>query len=328
MKARLWFVHKGIEKLFEGHHYSTANELAERISGDTAVGHNLAYCLAVEDALDIRVPPAGHYLRALLLELERLYNHAADIGALTNDVGYSILNSHALRIREQLLRLNRRVTGHRLLRGGIVVGRRARPRTSRHCRTRDNRRTTSPKSRTSHSPTKPSSTGSPAPPASTPKQQQNSASSVRSPRLRHQRRRPPRPPLHRPLRPTRGHRRSHRRRTSTLLPPTRRIRRVNQPHQLAPRPARTPPPRTRNRTDPRTQTSRLRRRTRRSMARNHRPPSRNRTRRQTHSSQDRRPVILQLARTPPRTRRHHRPRLPPHQQELQPLLRRQRPLNI
>ena len=122
MKARLWFVHKGIEKLFEGRHYSTGTELAERISGDTAVGHNLAYCLAVEDALDITVPPAGQYLRALLLELERLYNHAADIGALTNDVGYSILHSHAQRIREQLLRLNRRVTGHRLLRGAIVVG--------------------------------------------------------------------------------------------------------------------------------------------------------------------------------------------------------------
>jgi Ni,Fe-hydrogenase III large subunit/Ni,Fe-hydrogenase III component G len=122
MKARLWFVHKGIEKLFEGRHYSAGIELAERISGDTAVGHNLAFCLAVEDALDVTVPPAGQYIRALLLELERLYNHAADIGALANDVGYSILHAHAFRVREQLLRLNQRVTGHRLLRGGVVPG--------------------------------------------------------------------------------------------------------------------------------------------------------------------------------------------------------------
>jgi len=122
MKARLWFVHKGIEKLFEGRHHSAGNQLAERISGDTAVGHNLAYCLAVEDALGITVPPAGQYLRALLLELERLYNHAADIGALANDVGYSILHAHAYRVREQLLRLNRHITGHRLLRAGVVPG--------------------------------------------------------------------------------------------------------------------------------------------------------------------------------------------------------------
>jgi Ni,Fe-hydrogenase III large subunit/Ni,Fe-hydrogenase III component G len=122
MKARLWFVHKGIEKLFENRHFTTGVELAERISGDTAVGHNLAYCLAVEDALGVRVPPTGRFLRALLLELERLYNHAADIGALANDVGYGILHAHAYRIREQLLRINRRVTGHRLLRNSIVPG--------------------------------------------------------------------------------------------------------------------------------------------------------------------------------------------------------------
>jgi Ni,Fe-hydrogenase III large subunit/Ni,Fe-hydrogenase III component G len=122
MKARLWFVHKGIEKLFEGRHLTHGVELAERISGDTAVGHNLAYCLALEDALGVEVPPTGQYLRALLLELERLYNHAADLGALANDVGYGISNAHALRCREELLRMNRRVTGHRLLRGAVVPG--------------------------------------------------------------------------------------------------------------------------------------------------------------------------------------------------------------
>ena len=58
----------------------------------------------------------------MLLELERLYNHVADIGALANDVGYGIANSHALRIRETLLRLNADVTGHRLLRGAVTPG--------------------------------------------------------------------------------------------------------------------------------------------------------------------------------------------------------------
>lgn len=122
MKARLWFVHKGIEKLFEGRDPRDGIELAERVSGDTAIGHSLAYCLAVEEALGVQVPVVSQQLRALLLELERLYNHAADIGGLANDVGFGIINSHALRIRERLLRLNERVTGHRLLRGAIVLG--------------------------------------------------------------------------------------------------------------------------------------------------------------------------------------------------------------
>ena len=122
LKARLWFVHRGLEKLFQGRPADGAVELAERVSGDTSVAHALAHSLAVEDALGIELPDELHRLRALLVELERLYNHATDLGALANDVGFSLANAHAQRIREQLLRLNAAVTGHRLLRGAIRPG--------------------------------------------------------------------------------------------------------------------------------------------------------------------------------------------------------------
>ena len=122
LKARLWFTHRGIEKLFEGRDAFDGVALAERISGDTAAAHALAHSLAIEDALGITVPDQVHRLRALLVELERLYNHAADLGALANDVGFGLANAHALRIREQLLRINENVTGHRLLRDGIRPG--------------------------------------------------------------------------------------------------------------------------------------------------------------------------------------------------------------
>jgi Ni,Fe-hydrogenase III large subunit len=122
LKARLWFVHKGIEKLFQGRAPRQGIELAERISGDTAVGHTLAYCRAVEDALQLFVPNGTHHIRAIVLELERVYNHVTDLGALCNDVGHGILNAHAHRVREQLLRINERTTGHRLLRGAIYPG--------------------------------------------------------------------------------------------------------------------------------------------------------------------------------------------------------------
>jgi Ni,Fe-hydrogenase III large subunit/Ni,Fe-hydrogenase III component G len=122
MKARLWFVHKGIERLFQGVHPSGGLALAERISGDSAAGHALAYCEAVEDALRHPVTANAHRLRSVLLELERLYNHVADVGALCNDVGFGLAHAWALDLRESLLRLNRNVTGHRLLRGGVVVG--------------------------------------------------------------------------------------------------------------------------------------------------------------------------------------------------------------
>jgi Ni,Fe-hydrogenase III large subunit/Ni,Fe-hydrogenase III component G len=122
MKARLWFLHRGVERLFEGQDPQAAVALAECISGDSAIAHNLAYCLAVEEACQIPAPDDANRLRALLLELERLYNHVADIGALCNDVGFGLAQARALTLRERLLRLNAEVTGHRLLRGAIRPG--------------------------------------------------------------------------------------------------------------------------------------------------------------------------------------------------------------
>jgi Ni,Fe-hydrogenase III large subunit/Ni,Fe-hydrogenase III component G len=122
LKARLWFTHRGLEKLFEGLDAHGAVHLAERISGDTSAAHALAHSLAVEDALGIVMTEPAQRLRALVLELERLYNHAADLGALANDVGFSLANAHAQRIREELLRINHGTTGHRLLRGAISPG--------------------------------------------------------------------------------------------------------------------------------------------------------------------------------------------------------------
>ena len=122
MKARLYWTHKGTEKLFEGRAPADGVELAERVSGDTSVGHALAYCQALESAAGTDVPDRARYLRVVLLEMERLYNHVADFGMLANDTGFAVAHSHCFRIRERLLRLNKRLTGHRLLRGGVVPG--------------------------------------------------------------------------------------------------------------------------------------------------------------------------------------------------------------
>ncbi|MCG2801652.1 MAG: nickel-dependent hydrogenase large subunit, partial [Cellulomonas sp.] len=122
MKARLWFVHRGMEKLFEGRTPAEGIELAERISGDTSVGHTLGYAMAVEAALGVRPSEADVLVRAMLLELERVHNHVSDLGAICNDVGFGIVHQHTQRLREQLLRANRQITGHRLLRGAIGIG--------------------------------------------------------------------------------------------------------------------------------------------------------------------------------------------------------------
>jgi Ni,Fe-hydrogenase III large subunit len=122
LQVRLFYVHKGTEKLFERLPWRHGVFLAESISGDTAVGHALAYAHAIERLCDVRVPPRGQALRVILLELERMYNHTADIGALATDVAFTVPASRAQALREGLVRTNDLVFGTRLLRNTVTVG--------------------------------------------------------------------------------------------------------------------------------------------------------------------------------------------------------------
>jgi Ni,Fe-hydrogenase III large subunit/Ni,Fe-hydrogenase III component G len=122
LQVRLFYVHKGIEKRFERLPWRHGLYLAESISGDTAVGHALAYTHAIERLANVEVPPRGRALRVLLLELERIYNHTADIGALATDVAFTVPASRAQALREGLVRTNDLVFGTRLLRNTVAMG--------------------------------------------------------------------------------------------------------------------------------------------------------------------------------------------------------------
>ncbi len=122
MKARLWWLHRGIERHFEGRDLPEALALAERVAGDSALSHSLALVEAWEMATGVEVAEPVAAARAGLVELERLYNHVGDLGAMMNDVGYSLGQARAQVLREELLRLNAEVTGDRLLRGTLALG--------------------------------------------------------------------------------------------------------------------------------------------------------------------------------------------------------------
>ena len=96
------------EALRGPHARPTGIELAERISGDTAVGHTLAYVLAVEDAARHRGRPSRTRLSAPCCSSSSACTTTSTTWApLANDVGYGIANAHAQRLREHLLRHNK-----------------------------------------------------------------------------------------------------------------------------------------------------------------------------------------------------------------------------
>ncbi|MFA4991634.1 MAG: NADH-quinone oxidoreductase subunit C [Candidatus Omnitrophota bacterium] len=126
LELRLGFTHRGVEKLFEGKGYLDAIRLSERVSGDSSFAHSLAFTHASEKIAGVSIPARAMYLRGLFLELERMYNHANDIGGMAIDVGFSFPAAYASIIKEAILQLNERLAGNRYLKdvnavGGVLV---------------------------------------------------------------------------------------------------------------------------------------------------------------------------------------------------------------
>jgi len=122
LQLRMFYTHKGTEKLFERLPIPKAVFLAESISGDSSFSHGTAFCQAIERAARMEVPLRALIMRTILLELERVCNHVADIGAIATDVGFVVANAHASRLKEMMVTLNEQLTGNRLLRGMVCVG--------------------------------------------------------------------------------------------------------------------------------------------------------------------------------------------------------------
>jgi Ni,Fe-hydrogenase III large subunit/Ni,Fe-hydrogenase III component G len=122
LQLRMFYTHKGTEKLFERLPAAKGVFLAESVSGDSAFSHATAFCQAVEKAGGLEVPFRAEVMRTVLLELERIDNHIADVGAIAMDVGFVIANAHAGRLREMALAINEELTGSRLLRGMACLG--------------------------------------------------------------------------------------------------------------------------------------------------------------------------------------------------------------
>jgi Ni,Fe-hydrogenase III large subunit/Ni,Fe-hydrogenase III component G len=122
LDARLFFAHRGLEKLVEGRSFAAALPIVERACGVCTVTHALAYAEAVEALTETSVPPRARWARVLLAELERLYNHVGDLGNICAGIGFHSGVARLGSLKERLLRVNDGLTGHRYLTGMVAPG--------------------------------------------------------------------------------------------------------------------------------------------------------------------------------------------------------------
>jgi len=117
LEARFFYTHRGMEKLAEGKTPLEALPIVERICGACSFSHTTSYCQALEKLSGTEIPTRANYIRTVVLELERLYNHVGDVGNICAGIGFAFGTMHGARLREELMQLNEIVFGSRFLRG-------------------------------------------------------------------------------------------------------------------------------------------------------------------------------------------------------------------
>ena len=122
LDPRLFYKHRGLEMAAESKHFKEAISYVGRACMACSVSNTLSYALACEDILGLQATNELSRTRTLLLELERIWNHLNDIGAVCAGVGMAAGNAIFGYLVEQVRRICEQVTGHRFMARSIQVG--------------------------------------------------------------------------------------------------------------------------------------------------------------------------------------------------------------
>jgi Ni,Fe-hydrogenase III large subunit len=122
LEIALGYQHRGVEPALIGGPTKRTIPYMETTAGDTTIGHTLAYAHVVEALGGTRVSARAQAIRGIALELERLANHAGDLGALAGDVAYLPTASFCGRLRGDFLNMTAELCGSRFGRGLVRIG--------------------------------------------------------------------------------------------------------------------------------------------------------------------------------------------------------------
>ena len=118
----LGYLHRGIEKLCENATYTTTLTYVDPMDYLSTMHNEHAPAMAFEKLYGVTPPRRAEYIRALVVELNRVFSHSLMMGFLTLDIGgitpllYSFIN------RDEVVEMLSAISGQRMLFNFFRVG--------------------------------------------------------------------------------------------------------------------------------------------------------------------------------------------------------------
>jgi NADH-quinone oxidoreductase subunit D len=110
------YLHRNHEKIAEQNSFLAAIPYTDRLDYICSMTNNCAYVLAVEKLASLQVPERAEYIRVIVSELTRLFNHTCLAGFLLQDMGaLGTPLMYAFREREHVLDLFESLSGSRMM---------------------------------------------------------------------------------------------------------------------------------------------------------------------------------------------------------------------
>lgn len=115
-------VHRGMEAMATNRSLIKNTTLTERVCSLCSNSHSFTYCMSVENALGMEIPPRARYLRVLAEEIKRVASHLFNTAIQAHIIGFASLFMHVMEVRELMQDVKETVYGNRMNLAANCIG--------------------------------------------------------------------------------------------------------------------------------------------------------------------------------------------------------------
>ena len=116
------FLHRGFDKSCEQVTWTQVIPYTDRLNYASSLINNVGYALAVEKLIGAEVPPRCQYIRVIVSELARIYDHLTCCGMSASELGAITAGFYMIEARELIARIIEDLTGARLTVTYVRIG--------------------------------------------------------------------------------------------------------------------------------------------------------------------------------------------------------------